>query len=112
MRGVVEKCNLCHGRMHAAKEKAAAEGRKNIAPEDYVPACVEACPTGAITFGDLADEESPVSRMVADNNVFRFLDRLGTEAKVYYRSQQPWIHQLAEKKLRRSMTEKKEVQHG
>ena len=30
MRGVVEKCNFCHGRWHAAKERAAAAGKDDI----------------------------------------------------------------------------------
>src|SRR5947209_4614023 len=51
MRGVVEKCNFCHGRYHTAKAKAAAAGEHTV--PDYLPACAEACPTGAITFGDL-----------------------------------------------------------
>ena len=55
MRGVVEKCNFCHGRWHRAKERAAAAGQNDIEPGDYVPACVEACPAGAIRFGDLND---------------------------------------------------------
>ena len=38
MRGVVEKCNFCHGRWHAAKERAAAAGQRDINPADYVPA--------------------------------------------------------------------------
>ncbi len=47
--------------VHSAREKAAAAGRKEIDPADYIPACVEACPTGAILFGNLADENDPVS---------------------------------------------------
>lgn len=109
MRGVVEKCNLCHGRLHAAKEKAAAQGNLEIDPTDYVPACVEACPTGALTFGDFSDENSEVSQSLVDNNTFRFLESLGTESKVYYRSQQPWIRQLAEKRMRRLRQGKREV---
>ena len=41
MRGVVEKCNFCHGRWHAAQPPPSA----GIDPADYQPACVEACPT-------------------------------------------------------------------
>jgi Fe-S-cluster-containing dehydrogenase component len=42
MRGVAEKCNFCHGRLHTAMEKAAAAGKDDIAPADYQPACVTA----------------------------------------------------------------------
>ena len=55
MRGVVEKCNFCHGRWHAAKAKAVANGKTEIDAADYIPACVEACPSGAIRFGNLND---------------------------------------------------------
>src|SRR3974390_2226114 len=61
MRGVVEKCNLCHARLHTAMEKASAAGKKEIDMADYVPACVEACPTTAIQFGDLANSEDAAS---------------------------------------------------
>jgi molybdopterin-containing oxidoreductase family iron-sulfur binding subunit len=106
MRGVVEKCNFCHSRLQAARAKAAAEGRRELQEGEYVPACVEACPNGAITFGDLADENSAVSQLARDKNTFRFLVRLGTEPKVYYHSTQPWVRQLAETKLARMKKEK------
>ena len=83
-RGVVEKCNFCHGRRHAAMEKAAAAGKKEIDPADYVPACVEACPTGAIRFVDLNASAPPPDS-------FRLLERLGTEPKIYYRSKKEWV---------------------
>ncbi len=97
MRGVVEKCNFCHGRLHAAKAKAAAEGKREINPQDYVPACVEACPASAIVFGDLSDPGSEVSRLARSGNTFRFLERLGTEPKVRYHSKQSWVRQRAER---------------
>ena len=77
MRGVVEKCNFCHGRLHAAREKAASNGRPEITPVDYVPACVEACPTQAIVFGDLADPASAVARLSTRRDTFRFLPASG-----------------------------------
>ena len=35
MRGVVEKCNFCHGRLHAARARAAAEGSRDLQPGEY-----------------------------------------------------------------------------
>src|SRR5581483_2334169 len=72
MRGVVEKCNLCHDRLHAAEDKAAMT-KSEIDPADYVPACVESCPTQAITFGDLADPSSDVSKAAHSGRSFRLL---------------------------------------
>src|SRR5579862_8595200 len=96
MRGVVEKCNLCQARFHAAKEKAAAAGRREIDAADYIPACVEACPTGAIRFGNLADPNDPVSQEAHLANAFRLLARIGTEPKVYYKSNESWVRSMAE----------------
>jgi menaquinone reductase, iron-sulfur cluster-binding subunit len=101
MRGVVEKCNLCHARLHSAKEKAAATGKKEIDPADYVPACVEACPTGAILFGDLNNADDPVSSAAKSPDAFRLLARLGTEPKVHYKSKQAWVKALAERSSER-----------
>jgi molybdopterin-containing oxidoreductase family iron-sulfur binding subunit len=108
MRGVVEKCNMCPARLHSAMEKAAAAGRKEIDPADYVPACAEACPTGAITFGNLADTNDPVFTAAHSSDAFRLLARIGTEPKVYYKSQQTWVKALAERDSNRPT----EAQHG
>jgi Fe-S-cluster-containing dehydrogenase component len=109
MRGVVEKCNLCHGRLHAARAKAAAEGKTTIDPQDYIPACVESCPSKAIVFGDLADDTSEVARQSRSSRAFRFLTKIGTEPKVYYLSSVSWVRTMAERHLARS---KKEVNVG
>lgn len=95
MRGVVEKCNFCHARLQSAQDKAAASGKRDIDVADYVPACVEACPTKAITFGDLADPASEVARKSRDPQAFRLLEKLGTEPKVYYRSELEWVREMA-----------------
>jgi len=97
MRGVVEKCNLCHARLHSAKEKAAASGKREIDPADYIPACVEACPTGAMQFGNLADENDSIFSAAHSPDAFRLLARLGTDPKVYYKSTQAWVRALAER---------------
>jgi molybdopterin-containing oxidoreductase family iron-sulfur binding subunit len=97
MRGVVEKCNLCHSRLHNAMEEAAATGKKEIALADYVPACVEACPTQTILFGNLADEKDPASVAAHSPEAFRLLARIGTEPKIHYRSKEAWVRALAER---------------
>ena len=82
-KGVVEKCLFCHHRLQRARDRARAEGRR-IREADYVPACVTACPTGAIGFGDLNDPESSVSQMAGSPRAFRLLEDLGTRPKVAY----------------------------
>lgn len=93
MRGVVEKCNFCHGRLHEAKSKAAAAGKREIDPADYVPACVEACPSQAIVFGDLNDSGSEVARRHREG--FPLLGSLRTGPKVAYRTRREWVRQSA-----------------
>ncbi len=85
-KGIVEKCTFCHHRLQIAREKAKAEGRE-FRPEDYVPACVEACPAKAIYFGDLNDPESEVSRLAHSRRAFKLLEELGTQPKVTYLSE-------------------------
>ncbi len=82
-KGVVEKCTFCHHRLAKARDRAAAE-RRELEPGEYVPACAEACPARAIAFGDLDDAGSEVARLARSPRVFRLLEDLGTEPKVYY----------------------------
>ena len=81
--GVVEKCTFCHHRLQKARDRASAEGRP-LREEDYVPACAEVCPTGAIVLGDLDNPSHRVSRLAQDPRAFRLFEELGTEPKVYY----------------------------
>jgi Fe-S-cluster-containing dehydrogenase component len=66
-RGVMKKCTLCIDRIY----------NLNLAEEDRVPACVRACPAGARHFGDLADPDSGVSRMVAERGGYDLMPELG-----------------------------------
>ena len=108
-RGVVEKCNFCFHRLQAARAKAAAAGAKDEAKGDYIPACVEACPTSAFLFGDLNDPESEVAQAARGEGTFRLLEKLGTDPKVIYRSAKPWVRQMAEGALPRAG---KDEHHG
>lgn len=67
MKGVVEKCNFCAERLAFGK----------------MPACVEAS-GGALTFGDLGDPESNVSKLLKKRFVLRRKPTLGTQPNVYY----------------------------
>jgi len=84
--GVVEKCTFCIHRLQKAKEQAAAEERP-MNETDYIPACVESCPTNAISFGDLDNPKSEVNRLRRSPRAFQELEDLGTEPKVYYLSE-------------------------
>jgi menaquinone reductase, iron-sulfur cluster-binding subunit len=99
MRGIVEKCNFCHGRLQAARAKAASEGRRDILESEYIAACSEACPTKAIHFGNLSDPNSEVALLSKDKNSFRLLEELGTQPKVYFHSEQSWVHTTVNKKV-------------
>lgn len=63
----MKKCTLCADRIDNV----------DLAPEDRQPACVQACPTRARHFGDLADPESAVSRLVAERDGQALLPELG-----------------------------------
>ena len=63
--GVVEKCTFCFHRI----DRASLE--KRTADQEVLPACAEACPAGAIAFGDLDDASSQVSRLIASRQWFR-----------------------------------------
>jgi Fe-S-cluster-containing dehydrogenase component len=67
-RGVVEKCTFC---LHRTRK-----GR--------YPACYEACPTGARKFGDLADPNSEVRKIVENKRVWILKEELGTKPRFFY----------------------------
>ena len=81
--GVMEKCTFCVQRIHDARQTANAEERE-LRDGDVTPACAQSCPTRAITFGDLEDPESRVSRLARDRRAFTLLEDLGTAPGVVY----------------------------
>ena len=88
-KGVVEKCTLCHHRLQKAREEARA-ARRPLGEGDYVPACVEACPAGAMYFGDLENPDSNVAQLARSPRLFRLLEELGTRPKIMYLSEGEW----------------------
>lgn len=82
-RGVMEKCTYCVQRISRARINAQKEGRR-IADGDVVTACQAACPTGAITFGDINDQDSQVSRVKASPRNYNVLNELNTRPRTSY----------------------------
>jgi phenylacetyl-CoA:acceptor oxidoreductase 27-kDa subunit len=79
-RGVVEKCTFCVHRLDAGLARGLTPG----IDAEATPACVNICPVGARTFGNLNDPNSPISRLIATTPTFRLREDLGTDASVYY----------------------------
>lgn len=106
-RGVVEKCTFCHHRYQKAKEEAHYHGhdRENLEETAYQTACAEACPTGAIIFGDLNNPEHKVSKLIKSKYAFRLLEKLGTEPKVYYLSKRQWVRRQGDNQLQQENKE-------
>ncbi|MDA8415934.1 MAG: 4Fe-4S dicluster domain-containing protein [Betaproteobacteria bacterium] len=67
-KGVMEKCTFCMQRLRAGQDKAKTAGRL-LADGEVLTACAQACPTSAITFGNLADKNSKVARMWKNQQV-------------------------------------------
>jgi anaerobic selenocysteine-containing dehydrogenase/Fe-S-cluster-containing dehydrogenase component len=81
--GVMEKCTMCIQRIVAGKDRARDEKRP-VRDGDIVTACQQTCPTHAITFGNLKDEQSEVTRLAHAPRAYHVLDELGTRPGVTY----------------------------
>jgi len=67
-KGVVEKCHFC---LHRTRE-------------GKLPACLEACPTGARIFGNILDPDSEVSYVLKNKRVFILKEEAGTMPRFFY----------------------------
>lgn len=82
-RGVMEKCTFCVQRIRKARDHAKDNDRL-IQDGEVVTACQQACPTSAITFGNIKDENSEVAKKSKSDRVYRVFEQLGTQPAVYY----------------------------
>ena len=82
-RGVMEKCTYCiqritHGRLTAEKEN------RKVRDGEVITACQQACPAGAIVFGDLNDPNSRVSQIKKQQRNYNLLEDLNTRPRTSY----------------------------
>lgn len=88
MRGVMEKCTFCTQRIEAAKieQKRLAGASADIAVKDGAikTACQQVCPTDAITFGDISDPDSEVSKTKASDRNYSVLGYLNNRPRTTY----------------------------
>ena len=82
-RGVMEKCTYCVQRISGARRTAEKEHRR-IADGEVVTACQAACPTRAITFGDLSDPHARIHALRALPESYALLGELGTRPRTTY----------------------------
>ena len=101
-RGIMEKCTFCVQRIRRSKREAARDGEElKDGDRALNPACVNACPTETLVFGDFKDPESRVSKIVEkeseeegprfrlgepkkEGRAYTLLENLGTNPNVVY----------------------------
>ena len=85
-RGVIEKCSMCVQRIQAGKLEAKKE-RRRLYADEIQTACSQSCPTGAITFGDMNEPESSISKVLAiekEGRAFHVLEELNVQPQINY----------------------------
>jgi molybdopterin-containing oxidoreductase family iron-sulfur binding subunit len=84
-RGVIEKCSFCVQKLQEAKLKAKKEDRV-LADGDAKTACMTACPTDAIVFGNVHDKESRIAKTRKENEqrLFYVIEQVHTLPNLNY----------------------------
>jgi MoCo/4Fe-4S cofactor protein with predicted Tat translocation signal len=82
-RGVMEKCTYCTHRIEAA-HVAADKDNRPLREIEVVTACQQACPTQAISFGNIRTETSEVARRRNSGRHYVLLEEVGTRPRTTY----------------------------
>jgi anaerobic selenocysteine-containing dehydrogenase/Fe-S-cluster-containing dehydrogenase component len=83
--GVMEKCTFCIQRIVSTEINAKVEKRP-VRDGEIITACAQACPTKAISFGDMKDPASEMMkrRDANKNRGYRSLEQLNTQPAIMY----------------------------
>jgi len=79
-KGTMTKCNFCVERIEEGELKGLQPGLDR----DATPACVNICPVGARTFGDLDDSASHISELIKRRKGEPLHPEFDTDPSVYY----------------------------
>jgi anaerobic selenocysteine-containing dehydrogenase/Fe-S-cluster-containing dehydrogenase component len=82
-RGVMEKCTFCIQRIRGAQHTARLEDR-DVRDGEVVTACAQACPSKAITFGNVKDPHAEVVTWKQDRRGYTMLEGTNVGASVTY----------------------------
>ncbi|CAN5371497.1 TAT-variant-translocated molybdopterin oxidoreductase [soil metagenome] len=82
-RGLMEKCTYCTQRISMARIEAEKDGR-SIRDGEVVTACQAVCPTDAIIFGNMHDENSQIAKTKKDPRNYILLNELNTQPRTTY----------------------------
>lgn len=82
-KGVMEKCTYCVQRIEGAHAEAARQ-HGDIAPDAVTTACQDACPTQAISFGDLDRPNEALAKALKSPRRYVLLESLNTRPRTTY----------------------------